>query len=129
MKRILYLFATAILLFCLGLGTIQLVIGRDVKENIQLALQKYPGSAQDALIALLKDESNPAPERTHVAIWTLGRLRSKNALPLLKELYQGDSEGKNCYGRHGEMLCQYEIHQAIKSIQKKGLINYSRLIR
>ena len=128
MKRILYLIAAALLLLCLGLGTIQLVIGRDVKENIHLAVQKYPGSAEDALIAFLKDESNPALERTHVAIWTLGRLHSEKALPLLKELYQGDPKGENCFGRHVEMLCQYEIHKAIKSIQKRGLINYSRLI-
>ena len=58
-----------------------------------------------------------------------GPVSLRKALPLLKELYQGDPKGENCYGRHVEMLCQYEIHKAIKSIQKRGLINYSRLIR
>jgi hypothetical protein len=46
---------------------------------------------------------------------------------LLKDLYKDDPEGKTCYGRHDVELCQYEIHKAIRAIERRGLIAYARL--
>ena len=60
-------------------------------------------------------------------ILTLGQVRSQKALPFLMELYRDDPEGGSCYGRHEELLCQYEIHKAIEAIEKGSLFSYARL--
>ncbi len=57
------------------------------------------GTAEDALIACMMDENISPEGRTQEAIWTLGQIRSKKALPLLKELYRDDPKGKTCYAR------------------------------
>ena len=72
------------------------------------------------MISFLLDENNSAYDRTHTAIWTLGRIRSEKALPILYEYYRDDPEGRTCYGRHETELCQYEIRKAIVAIEKVG---------
>ncbi len=104
-------------------------IGRDVKENINIAMERYPGSAEDALISFLLDEGNSAYDRTHVAVWTLGRIQSKKALPILYDLYQNDPKGRTCYGKHDSLICQYEIHKALVAIESVRLFRYSRMKR
>ena len=128
MKRVLIIIGIAIL--CIMAGgylTLHIWIRDSVKDHIQLAQQKYSGSAEDALISFLLDESSSPKERTHKAIWTLGQVRSEKALPLLQDLYKDDPEGKTCYGRHDVELCQYEIHKAIRAIERRGIIAYARL--
>jgi hypothetical protein len=110
-----------------GLLVLQIWIGSSVKQNIRYAQQKYPGTVEDALISYMLDEKISAEGRTHEAIWTLGQIRSEKALPYLKEFYKDDPKGKTCYGKHENMLCQYEIHKAIVAIERRGLISYARL--
>jgi hypothetical protein len=110
-----------------GLLVLQIGIGFSVKQNIRFAQQKYPGTAEDALISYMMDENISPEGRTHEAIWALGQIRSEKALPLLKDLYKDDPKGKTCYGRHDSLLCQYEIHKAIVAIERRGLISYARL--
>jgi hypothetical protein len=102
----------------LALTVVHFKIRQSVKENIEIAKQQYPGTAEEALIAFLQDENKSTNEKTHLAIWTLGQIRSQKALPILQELYQNDPKGKTCYGKHHSMLCQYEIHKAIITIEK-----------
>lgn len=116
-----------IVLFMIAGTILYFWIGSSVTEHIAIAQEKYPGTAEEALIAFLMDESNPTVERTHTAIWTLGQIRSEKALPILKELYADDPEGKTCYGKHDSLLCQYEIHKAIRAIEKRQLFSYARL--
>ncbi len=104
----------ATLFFCLILA-MRISIGNGIKERINIAKQQYSGIAEDALIAYLSDTSHTPRERSDVAIWTLGQIRSQKALPILKELYKNDPEGKTC--NHDKELCQYEIHKAIVSIE------------
>lgn len=92
-------------------------INRGVKERICIAREKYTGTAEDALIAFLADTTNSPCERTDVAIWTLGQIQSQKALPILKELYNSDPEGKTCKGRHDSVLCQYGLYKAIRAIE------------
>ena len=127
MKRILIFIGIGILLilFC-GLFALNIWIGHDVKENIHIVKQQYPGLTEDALISFLLDENNSTYDRTHTAIWTLGRIRSEKVLPILYELYINDPEGKTCYGVHDSHLCQYEIHKAIVSIKKGWLFSHAR---
>lgn len=95
----------------------QIWIGHTIKENIAVAQNQYSGSAEDALIAYLSDTTKSPDDRTHIAIWTLGQLRSENALPYLYDLYIMDPEGNSCKGKHNSLLCQREIHKAIVSIE------------
>lgn len=92
-------------------------IGHDIKERISIAQQRYPGTAEDALIAYLVDTTNSPHDRGDVAIWTLGQIHSKKALPILRGLYRNDPKGKTCHGRHDHLLCQYGIYSAIITIE------------
>jgi hypothetical protein len=97
--------------------TMRVWIGQGIKEHISIAKQQYSGIAEDALIAYLTDSTHTPRERTDIAIWTLGQIRSQKALPVLKKLYKNDPEGMSCKYHHNEVLCQYEIHKAIVSIE------------
>lgn len=97
--------------------TLRILISHSVKENITIAKNHYPGSAEDALIAYLSDTANSTDDRTEIAIWTLGQTRSRKALLYLKALYNEDPEGRTCKGRHDSVLCQRELHKAIASIE------------
>jgi len=128
MKRILIIFGSIIsTITVLSVLFLYSCIGVGVKENIVIAKEKYTGNAEDALIAFLLDEKNPARNRTHTAIWTLGQIKSEKALPLLRELYKNDPKGKSCYGNHDEYLCQYEVYKAITAIENNRLFSYTRL--
>jgi hypothetical protein len=96
-------------------------IGLGIRERINTAKQQYSGTAEDALIAYLSDTTRTTNDRSNVAIWTIGQIRSKKALPILKELYKNDPQGKTCKFHHNTVLCQYEIHKAIVSIDHKWL--------
>lgn len=91
--------------------------GHGIKENISIAKAQYGGIAEDALLAYLSDTNHSAKDRTDVAIWTLGQIRSEKALPVLKILYKDDPTGETCRYSHDAELCQYEIHKAIISIE------------
>jgi len=106
------------LLICFFLA-IYISIGYGIKERISIAKSQYPGKAEDALLAYLADTTHTPRERSDIAVWTLGQIRSQKALPILKELYKNDPEGKAC--NHNTALCQYEIHKAIVSIEHKWL--------
>ena len=110
----------AILFLCFILA-MRIWIGHGVKERISIAKQQYSGTAEDALIAYLSDTAHTPHDRSDVAIWTLGQIRSKKALPILKGLYKNDPQGKTCKYHHDTVLCQYEIHKAIVSIEHKWL--------
>ena len=97
-----------------------ILINHGVKERISIAQEKYPGNAENALLAFLADTANSPRERTDVAIWTLGQIQSQKALPVLKELYNSDPDGKTCYGRHDSVLCQYDLYKAIRAIESNG---------
>lgn len=128
MKRIILIIAGGIILFCAcALFGIYIWMGQSVKEHIEIAKQKYPGTSEEVLISFLIDEENSYYDRTHSAIWTLGQIKSDKSLPILKELYNDDPEGKTCYGKHDSMLCQYEIHKALVAIEKKRLFTYERM--
>ena len=122
MKRILFIagISITVLLLCLFLA-MRIWIGHGIKDRISIAKLQYSGIAEDALIAYLQDTAHTPQKRSDVAIWTLGQIRSKKALPILKGLYKDDPLGKTCKGHHNTVLCQYEIHKAIVSIERGWL--------
>lgn len=111
-------FLTGVILAFLFVGTFttfHILIGNEIKKNISIVKKEYPGKAEDALLAYLADSTKSPRDRTEIAVWTLGLIRSRKALPVLKSLYKNDPEGKTC--RHDSELCQYGIHKAIVSIE------------
>lgn len=130
MKRnMLFSIIGVVVLFC---GTLMAAyIWNDccAKENITVAQQQYGGTAEEALIAFLLDKRNPARDRTHLAVWTLGQIGSEKALPVLRELYHDDPKGKTCKGKHDSVICQYELHKAIVAIEHGILLSHARLKR
>jgi hypothetical protein len=118
MKRVLFIIGISltVIFFCFFLA-MRIWCGHGIKERISIAKQQYSGTAEDALIAYLSDTTHSTRDRSDVAIWTLGQIRSQKALPILKDLYKNDPEGKTCKYHHDSVLCQYEIHKAIVSIE------------
>ena len=128
MKRKLIIVSSSLLaFFVLGFLSIYIWIDFDVKKNIKTAREKYSGNAEDALIAYLLDTTNSPQNRSSLAIWTLGQIQSKKALPILKDFYKNDPEGKTCYGKHDSVLCQYEIYKAMNATKVNWWPLHSRL--
>lgn len=122
MKRVLFIIGISLTIIFLSLFlAMRIWCGHGVKERINIAKQQYSGTAEDALIAYLSDTTHTPHDRTDVAIWTLGQVRSKKGLPVLKGLYKNDPQGKTCKYHHDTVLCQYEIHKAIVSIESRWL--------
>lgn len=119
MKKILVFLGIGITLVFLVLATLQFLIRQRVKSNIEMAQEKYGGTAAEALIAFLQDENNSVSDRSHIAVWTLAQIESEEALPILYQYYKNDPDGNTCYGKHHTELCQYEIYKAINAIEKK----------
>ncbi len=112
-----------------GIFAMDIWIRHDVKENIAIAQENYPGTAEEALISFLQDEENSFNDRTHIAIWTLGMLKSEKALPVLKGYYHDDPKGLSCKGHHNQMLCQYGLHKAIVQIEGRWMYSTTGLNR
>lgn len=79
------------------------------------------------MIAFLQDNNNTPHDKSHIAIWTLGQIRSEKAMPILKELYLNDPEGNTCKGRHHQVLCQREIYKAMHAAEVNWLPLHGRL--
>lgn len=125
LKRVLIVVGIAMTIM-LALLAFHFLIGLSVKSNIQLAQEKYGGTAEFALIAFLLDENNSASDRSHIAIWTLAQIESDKALPILYQYYTNDPDGNSCNGKHHSELCQYEVSKAIKAIEEKSMFSYAR---
>ena len=99
------LFAFVMICFSIRLG---------VKKISAEAVQQYPGDRVEALIAYVRSEDHSLRKR-NLAVWTLGQIGDKRALPVLTQFYTGGP----C--DHNSRLCQGELQKAIKLC--KGSIN------
>ena len=114
MKKIIIITGSIVIVFFICFIMICNVwIGNTIQKNIEIAEEKYPGTAEEVLIAFLLDTTNSPRDRTNIAIWTLGQIQSEKAKPELRKLYKDDPEGKTCSGKHDSVLCQYEIYKAL----------------
>lgn len=128
MRRIfLYITLVLLILFVFAYVGLYIWIDQSVKENIGVAKKLYPGKAEDALIAYLLDTGHTPQERSHIAVWTLGQIQSKKAIPILQSLYQNDPEGKTCHHKHDYVLCQYEIYKALNAAKSNWWPLHQRL--
>lgn len=94
-------------------------IEREIIKNIDIAKGKYSGTAEDALMAFLADTANTARDRSRVAVWTLGQIKSRKALSMLEEYYHDDPTGLTCHNHHDLVLCQSGLHRSIVAIESK----------
>ena len=93
-----------------AVGAIAWSIHQAVEENCRVAQQAHPhpGDNVAALIDFVNSTSHSPEDRSHVGVWTLGRLRDPRALPALECVYTGEP----C--QHERNLCQYELEKTIK---------------
>ncbi|MGE5406266.1 MAG: HEAT repeat domain-containing protein [Methanosarcina sp.] len=107
--------STLLILLLTGVISMLIMIGDGIKERIKIAKTEHPGKAEDALLAYLSDSTKTFNERSDVAVWTLGQIKSRKALPVLKSLYKNNP---NYQCNHRTELCQYGIYKAIISIER-----------
>jgi hypothetical protein len=102
--------AVGVLLGTVALGAVVWSIRQSVQENCRVAQQAHPHPGDDvaALADFMNSRSHSPQERTHIGVWTLGRLRNPHAVPALQSAYTG----AEC--EHDQDLCQYELEKAIK---------------
>ena len=120
--KLLYLAAIGASIFLLFFVIACTWIGYEVKNQCQMAQYKYKGDCVEVLIAVLKDEKNTYHQRND-AIWSLGQLGDKRALPVLKSFYTGKIPAREPYNK---MISQYELRKAINLAG--GGINISAFI-
>ncbi len=82
-------------------------IRSSVKEISAEATRQYPGDRIEALIAYVNSDDHSLRQRNR-AVWALGRIGDKRALPLLAKSYTG----RPC--DHDKLLCQRELQKAIR---------------
>jgi hypothetical protein len=98
-------------IFAAGLFVLYLAvswsIGQAVENWSREAMAKYGGDRVEALIAQVDCQTCSLTERNH-AVWALGQLTDKRALPVLRKYYTGEP----C--DHSRLICQREITKAIR---------------
>ena len=97
--------ALAVLLI-LALAAIQASIELGVRDFSRTAMQQFPGDRADALIRLVACETCSLQDRNH-AVWALGQLREKRALPVLASY----KTHRRC--DHTREICQHELDKAM----------------
>jgi hypothetical protein len=84
-------------------------IGFDVKSQCQQARREYGGDCTGALIHLVQDDSRGFRVRNE-AIWALGQLGDRRALPVLQSLYTGKIPSREPLDAG---ISQYELRKAV----------------
>lgn len=108
-NKLLYLFAIGISMFIFFFVITCSWIGFSVKDHCQEAQGQYSGDCVEALVSMFEDEAQDFGDRNS-AIWALGQLGDKRALPVLERYYTGDIPDREPWH---ETLSQYELKKAI----------------
>lgn len=103
------MFITVIVLYSIGARMIFTGVQRCAVD----AQEIYGGDAVGALIALVEDEQAPF-EKRNSAVWALGQLGSKRALPALQKLDTNEIQ-KPPYDSTASIV-QYGVEKAIRQI-------------
>jgi PBS lyase HEAT-like repeat len=86
---------------------ISLAVASAVRAAGEAATREFPGDRIAALVAYADSPSHTLSERNR-AVWALGQLGDRRALPVLEKYITG---GK-C--RHDRELCQHELAKAVR---------------
>ena len=106
-KVILYGTLSSLAFLLVAVVMICFSIRSGVKDISAEAASLYPGDRVEALIAYV-DSKNDSLRQRDRAVWALGRIGDRRALPVLKQYYTGGP----C--DHDNCLCQHELQKAIK---------------
>ena len=106
-KFLLYGILVSVAVLLSTYGAISWVIDSGVESLCEKATTQYPGDNVEALMAYVNSEHNSIRERNR-AVWALGQLGDRRALPALQEYYTGQP----C--QHDKYLCQHELRKAIR---------------
>ena len=104
--------AVSAILMVLGVGGVIVLIRSDLQQYSDEAIARFPGGRVQALVARVECNTCAMQDRNH-AVWALGQMRVEQALPVLREYY----DGRKC--THETRLCQYELEKAIRMIETK----------
>lgn len=117
-SKLFYVLAVGASIFFLFFFIVDIWIGYEAKRICQEAKWEYhKKTCVDSLIAVLEDEKQGFRVRNN-AIWALGQLGDKKALPVLEKYYTGIIPDKEPLDN---MISQYELKKAINLI--KGGLN------
>jgi hypothetical protein len=94
---------------------ISLLIGWGVNSDSRKAMAQFGGDRIEALIAMVDCQTCNPYDRTQ-AVWALGQLKDKRALPVLHKYYTGGP----C--NHFGQICQYELSKAIRWTEGKSFM-------
>lgn len=108
-KLILIVLALCLFNILLAFFIGSMIIGRDVKKRCEIAQSKYQKDCVASLTLFLDDEKNDFRSRNS-AIWALGQLGDKHALPALEKYYTGNIPNRESLD---QMISQYELKKAI----------------
>ncbi len=108
--------ALALVFFLCILG----IIYRDVKATCLKAQKEYQEDCVNSLIKLVQSEERTFKER-NTAIWALGQLADKRALPVLENYYTGNTSLKE---PPDKALSQYELKKAIQWCEKGNVTSW-----
>ncbi|MBN1162473.1 hypothetical protein JXA34_01875 [Patescibacteria group bacterium] len=97
-------------------------IGVDVRERCMMAQSKYEGDCVGALTKVVDNQESSNREKNY-AIWALGQLGDKRALPVLLKYYTGKIPDREPYDAG---ISQYGLKKAIKLID--GGFNISAVV-
>jgi PBS lyase HEAT-like repeat len=84
-----------------------IMIGLGINKESRSAMARFSGDRIEALIALVDCQDCRLEDRNH-AVWALGQLGDKRALPVLYKY----RTGKPC--DHSRQICQSEISKAVR---------------
>lgn len=108
-RLLIYSLLTGASLFLLMTAMTAGWIRYDVKSSCQEAKREFGGNCVNSLSAVLKDESKSFRERNS-AIWALGMLGDRRALPVLQSYYTGNIPDREPLDG---TISQYELKKAV----------------
>jgi len=108
-QKIFYIIIVGMSIFLLFFVITCSWIGHEVKTQCQSAKNEYGGDCTKALTTLLNNEKRGFRSRND-AIWTLGQLGDRQALPVLQSYYTGIIPSREPLDK---TISQYELKKAI----------------
>jgi len=96
-------------------------IRKDVKQACLKAKDLYQQNCVDSLIAFAKSDDNSFREKNS-AIWALGQIADKSALPFLNGLKNSLQGQKRC--NSSKYLCRYEIEKAVRWCEEGNVTSW-----
>jgi len=117
-KALLYAIPGGALAIALLYAIACLFIFTSVKTICTKAEREFKQDHVTSLIAVINSDKFTAKDKND-AIWALGQIGAKQALPLLEGMYTGTKD-KRC--NRNENICQYELEKAIRFINSRFIV-------